>query len=494
METHRIFFFDGREVAASAGLHLEPVPVEKHGILMDCEGPADLDGVSVFCGSVVPLADGVFRMYYYASRRQPRTMRIGVAESTDGFHWERRLLGQQEWEGSPTSHLRIEGLPADANITQPSVVLLPDGRWFLYCWLHGQEFGQIRYLICTSKDGLNWRLHDPNRPAIFHPSDLEVGQAGWTAGLTNANPNAKFDAQRTWDFLAAKRLRSNDATYVYFNETTNQFEMYSVWLLPNPAEMGRCTPHDNAPGALRVIHRRTSVNGLDFGPPELIVFPDAADPLTQQFYYLSQHREGDWRIGFLGNYHCWDQTMDCEMCFSRDGRYWERPFRGSFIPRGPIPEPDCMSAYATNALLPVDGKRWLMLYRGGNSRHNHTLPEGVDHAHHAIMGASWPQGRFAGLATASRTTGRLLLRPQILLRGSIVLDADIRGGIRAELRDPLGAALPGYALHQCQTFAGDGQRFGLHWGEDNLSSQPYQYDAVTLYLELNDATLYSISL
>lgn len=494
METQRIWFFDGREVAGMAGLHLTPVPVEKHGILMDCESPADLDGVSVFCGSLVVLPDGLFRMYYYASRRQPRVMRIGVAESSDGFHWERRLLGQQEWEGSPTSHLHVKGLPKDANITQPSVVLCPDGRWFMYCWLHGQEFGQIRYLICTSEDGLNWQLHDQNRPAIFHPSDLEVGQAGWTAGLTNANPKAKFDAQRTWDFMAAKRLRSNDATYVYFNEATSLFEMYSVWLLPNPPEKGRQTPHDNAPGALRIIHRRTSGNGFDFSAPELIVFPDASDPITQQFYYLSQHQEGDWRIGFLGNYHCWDQTMDCEMCFSRDGRYWERPFRGSFIPHGPVPETDCMSVYATNRLLPVANNRTLMLYRGGNSRHNHTLPEGVTTAHHAIMGASWPTGRFAGLATAPCTTARLLLKPQILVQRSISLNADIRGGVRAELRDPLGGSLPGYELHNSALLKGDAGRIHLCWGEDNHSSETYQYDAVSLYLELADTTLYSVNL
>jgi hypothetical protein len=494
METNRIFFYDQREVAASTGLHLEPVPVEKHGILLDREGPADIGGVSVFCASMVPLPDGTFRMYYYASQRSPRIMRIAVAESSDGFHWERRLLGQQEWDGAPTNHLHVKGLPKDANITQPSVVLLPDGRWFMYCWLHGQEFGQIRYLVCTSEDGLNWELYDQNKPAIFHPSDLEVGQAGWTSGLTNANPKAKFDDQRTWDFMAAKRLRSNDATYVYYNERTSQFEMYSVWLLPNPPEKGHQTPHDNAPGALRIIHRRTSEDGYNFGPPELVIRPDGNDPLTQQFYYLSQHDAGDWRIGFLGSYHCWEQTMECEMCFSRDGRHWERPFRGGFIPRGAVPEVDCMSVYATNRLLPVADNRWLMLYRGGNSRHNHTLPDGVESERYAAFGASWPRGRFAGLATAPHTSGRILLKPQVSLMRSISLDASVRGSIRGELRDPLGGALPGYELHNCQPLTGDANRLILRWGEGGETSKLYQYDAVSLYLELADATLYSVSL
>ena len=493
MATERIVFFDGRDVACCSGMSLAPTPVRKRGIIMDREMPWEAGGVSVFAASVVELDDGCFRMYYYTHDRNPVAMRIMIAESGDGFRWERRMLGQRQREGRDTNIIVIKGLYEGANVTQPSVVRLPDGRWRMYCWLHGQHRGLIRYIISDSEDGLSWETIGIDQPAVFHPSDLEVGQAGWTAGLTSADPKAKFDAERSWDFAEAKRLRSNDATNVYYDADRGVFEMLSVWLLPNGPETGRRTPHDNAPAVLRTIHRRLSDDGIHWGDPELVIVPGATDPLTQQFYYLSQHRQDGWRIGFLGNYHCWEQTMDLEMCFSRDGREWLRPLRGGFVPRGPIPEIDCMSAYATNALLPVANDEWLLLYRGGNSHHNHTLPEGVSESHHAVLGATWPRGRFAGLATAPNTIGRVLLKPLIQTGETITISADIRGQVRAELRDPIGGRLPGFELHASNPLAGDGAQLTLTWGEDAHTSACFRYDAVTLYLEAHDATIYSVN-
>lgn len=492
MSTRQHVFFDDRSIACASGFHLVPVPAVKHGVIMDKEYPWETGGVSVFAGSVCPLDDGRFRMYYYSHNPSSHTMRIMVAESSDGFHWERRLLGQYRHEGVDTNVIRIEGLYEGVNVTQPSVVRLPDGRWRMYCWLHGQDRGMIRYIISESDDGLRWQTLGINRPAIYHPSDLEVGQASWTAGLTRANPQARFDSERTLDFMTAKRLRSNDATNVYYDGQRACFEMFSVWLLPNLPERGRQTPHDNAPGALRVIHRRLSEDGISWGDPELVIVPGPTDPITQQFYYLSQHREEDFRVGFLGNYHCWEQTMELEMCFSRDGRTWERPLPGPLSARGPVPEKDCMSMYATNALLPVSDDRLLLLYRGGNTHHNHRLPPGITEAWSGIMGLTWPRDRFAGLQTLPRGLGRLLLKPAILTGSELTVNASIRGCLRAELRDPLGGRIPGFELHASQPLHGDGTNLVLRWGEDAHTSAAYQFDAVVLYLEVRDGTVYAV--
>jgi hypothetical protein len=268
--------------------------------------------------------------------------------------------------------------------------------------------------------------------------------------------------------------------------------MYSVWLLPNAESTGRQTPHDNCPPALRVIHRRTSDDGIHFSDPELIIVPDGADPLTQQFYYLSTHREADWIVGFLGNYHCWEQTMELELCFSRDGSGWLRPLRGGFIPRDPAPEPGCMSAYATNALLPVENDRWLMLYRAGNTQHNHRPGPGVETPWFGVMGATWPRGRFAGLATSRNIQGRLLTQPFIQSGPCIQLNAEVRGMVRAELRDPIGTRIPGFELHNSRPAEADGSAIELRWGDDAVTSERFRYDAIQLYLELNDAVLYSV--
>ena len=153
-----------------------------------------------------------------------------------------------------------------------------------------------------------------------------------------------------------------------------------------------------------------------------------------------------------------------------------------------------MSAYATNALLPVANNEWLLLYRGGNCHHNHTLPEGVAESRHATLGVTWPRDRFAGLETTSKSIGRLLLKPFIQTGAFITISGDIRGCVRAELRDPIGGRLPGFELHVSTPVVGDGAHLALTWGEDAHTSAPFRYDAVTLYLEAYDSTIYGVNL
>ena len=75
--------------------------------------------------------------------------------------------------------------------------------------------------------------------------------------------------------------------------------------------------------------------------------------------------------------------------------------RGGFIPRGGIDEVDYYSIYPTNRLLP-SGEDWLMLYDGGNGKHNRQLPEGVTEQRRAIMVARLPNRRIAGLRATDR--------------------------------------------------------------------------------------------
>ena len=149
-----------------------------------------------------------------------------------------------------------------------------------------------------------------------------------------------------------------------------------------------------------------------------------------------------------------------------------------------------MSAYPTDRLIEHDGKL-VMLYSGGNTKHNGELPDGVTTSRHAILAASCRPGRFAGLATRPRCVGSLVLRPFIPVSDGICLDADIRGSITAELRDPYGRALDGYSLADSLPLTGDSSKHALRW-QDDRTTVVYQLDAVALRLEIRDATLYSV--
>lgn len=487
----RLFFYDDADLTARQGLHLSPGSVEKLGPMQWEHRACDLGRASVFAGAVIAMPGGGYRLYYSTNQYDgERLYRVCFAESADGVSWEKPNLGQAQYQGEDTNWIWPEGMPAGSRITQPQVTLTPEGRWLMWFWWHGHDVGRMPYVLAESADGICWRVVDLDMPHIMHPADRELGQNSWVAGLTQASPEDKFAHERTMDWTEAKRLRSNDATYVYYNPQTRQYEMYSVWLMPNDETTFRRTPHDNAPQVIRTIHRRESPDGIHWSDPEMIVTPDHHDPLHQQFYYLAVQRDHGWCLGFLGHYRCWEQTMDIELCFSRDSHKWQRPLRGGWIPRGGIDEVDYFSAYATSGLIDR-GDHWLLLYRGGNSKHNRKLPEGVSEARLDNLVAAVPKGRFAGLRTTERMIGSLTLKPFNHGAPQLAVDACVRGRLQAELRDPYGRPLPGYELNACRVVTGDSQDHVLVWG-DGKTSADFRYDTVSLRVEVEDGILYSI--
>lgn len=475
-----IRFFDDADLLSRSGLALVPAPVEKLGPVTFSGGPED-NRRAVFAGGVIPWQGG-WRLYYSDLGPPPYgDYHLALAESADGLHWQAVAAGEDGF-------IHPAGLPAAEKLVQPQVVLLPGGGVRLYFWWHGHYRGRCRYVAADSADGVNFTIVNLDDPCLLHPNDFNVGQAGFAAGLTAPTVREDFEAERTVAWPEAKRRRSNDATFVYYNSRCRQFEMYSVWLAPNDAQSQHYTPHDNAPQIIRVLHRRTSEDGLLWSDPELILIPDEHDPLDIQFYHLAVHQAEQWRVGMLGHYRCWAQSMDLELCFSRDGRHWHRPLRGGFVPRGGSEEIDYWSVYPTSRLL-QSGDDLLLLYDGGNRKHNHELPEGVAQERRAVMAARLPAGRLAGLRTVA-PVGALELKciPGV---AEITVDADLRGSLRAELRDIFGRPLEGYHLDEAVPLSGDSTGHVLRWG-DGRTSAPYVHDAVRLRIEVVDGTVYGV--
>lgn len=482
-----IYFFDDEVIREMEGLARIPGPVQKLGPVLE---PTWSDGniTASFASSIVALGGGRWRLYYTFADRGAGEQGIGVAESQDGLRWERPLLGQVKHDGKDTNQLFIEGLPNDATRSfhgQPQVLRLPDRSWVMYLWVHG---GYLRYSIARSEDGLHWRVDDFDRPAIYHHN--EFAPHAFTMGLSpkDLEGHKKFGGLSEAELLRLKALRSNDATYVHYNQARSRFEMYSVWLMFNPEDGPRRVPYDNAPQVLRTIHRRLSENGINWSDPELIITPDAADPLHQQFYYLAVHRQDGWHIGMLGSYAVADQTMDIELCFSRDGRRWERPIRTPWVPRGPE-EYDSLMVYAPNRLID-GGDHWLLLYTGANYLHNESRSTDSREPRCVTCAARFPKRRFLGLRALGKA--QLWTRPFIPRSSEIRLDATIDGEIRADLCDPYGTPLPGLSRVQAVPLTGDSTKHVLRWDEAN--SARYQYDAVSLRLEITDATLYALEI
>ncbi len=483
---NRVFFFDNHHVAAMEGLCPVAPEIEKLGVIMSPDPDTEGRGCTSFGGSIVDLPDGRYRIYYHYHRRdRPPEVSIAVAESADGLHWERLRFRN---DAQPSNVVTIERLPEGIRANHPQVFRLGENQWRMYFW----AFRRLRYVIAESKDGLHWKVLDFDNPVIYH--NLEFGPWGWQYGQpppgAEEMASTAVGARPQDELLRLKGLRSNDATYLYRDAQTGCFDMYGVWMLPNAKGNPRYVAYDNAADALRTICRRKSEDGLLWSDPELLITPDDTDPIDQQFYYLAVHRQEGWHIGFLGSYRVAEQTMDMQICFSRDGRRWERPLRSPWLPRGPAGSEDSLMVYAPQRLLPYEGD-WLMLYTASNHRHNAFRTEtDTSGLRTVICGARIPRNRFLGLGTCANSAGRIWTRPFLPAALEIRVDAKVRGYMRAELCDPFGAPLPGMRMMDSLVLLGDSENHVLRWQE--TSARYYRYDAVSLRLEVHDGEIYNI--
>ena len=339
-----------------------PTAWRKQGVILEATEPWEDNDIQNFTCPAEPLKGGAWRLWYSVSSQRDR-FNIAYAEGVPGGSMK-KVPARLSPGDPPDARFAIGNLPDGWRPVQVIHLRLNNGRHRLYFWAHGPQI--IRYLAAESDDGRRYRVLDPLRPVLVHPSD----RAAW--GVTSPDGllvhKAQSKARPADEPLALSRQLSNDATNVY-QLADGTFELYSVALLQVPKADPAYMPHDNAPGLLRVVDRYTSADGLHFETRQRIIQRDAQDPVDQQFYYLSVTRTPKGCVGMLGHYRCEAQTMDLEWCFSRDGVKWERQFRKAWLPRGEPPTPDCYGIYANNQLVRNDG-RWHLFYTGVNSAQN----------------------------------------------------------------------------------------------------------------------------
>jgi hypothetical protein len=482
--SHRVFFFSEALPQGAYNVHHAYAPIERIPVTFE-QVPGWPGSIATFASTILPLEGGGYRLYGTVRPDAPAEgLEMRAWDSPDGLHWAPVAIRPAGGDAAP-SRLIIDGVPGDsAFMGQPQVVPLRDGRWRAYFWKHRD--GHLRYVVAEtgaaeSEDGLRWQVPDFDRPALYHPS--EGGLWRWAQGLA-PEMVAETLTLSPEEALRHKRLSSNDATYVYYNERLDRYECYSVWL--HPAVSDRRVDVDNAPGVHRLLHRRVSRDGLDWGDPELILMPDARDPWDVQFYYMAMQWHEDWQIASVGYYRVegGQQTQDLMLCFSRDGRHWQRPVRGGLIPRRPG-EVDSMGIYAPNVWLDL-GERWLILYTGTPDAHN--APRESRRAM-APLGATLGKNRFVGLA-AGATPGGFLSEPLIPAAPQITVDADIRGWLRAELCDAFGRKLPGHHLMDAVPIHGDSGAHVLRWRDQ--ATDGHRYEAVRLRFEFAEGVIYGV--
>ncbi|MCM8822720.1 MAG: hypothetical protein NC831_07940 [Candidatus Omnitrophica bacterium] len=281
--------------------------------------------------------------------------------------------------------------------------------------------------IAKSHDGLHWNYND-TKPVIHGESDCN------NACVYNLEKGVYMLYMRGWHTAAAgwNNGKGNQRRRITYSESRD---------LKNWSE------------------------------PQVIMSPDELD--TNDFYGISVFRYANAYIGMLWVFDDdMYETIDIELCWSRDGIRWERhPERPKFIE---TEEKGKMGGYMVfPGQEPVIYGDNLYIYVNAHSKYPHNAQP--ENSTNWVYRTKLRMDGFVSLDAGSQM-GSLITRPFTLQSDTIKINAATQGGyIIAELAepywfDPKGKAIEGFSAKDFDVFKEDSISHTLSWrGNSNLA-------------------------
>jgi len=229
--------------------------------------------------------------------------RLAYIESDDGVNWRRPMLGLCNWEGFEDTNL-IFNYESGGRASYASVFIdtenYPDEPYEMICfrephWKCGalavagfgqapaknaqdarKYYGLYRY---RSTDGIHWR-------GVEGPLNLPT----------------------------------SDSCNIYYDPVKGYVTHHKAVVAVTP---GNYVAYDCAPGLLRVLRRRTSVDGTNWTDPQPLMDPDWHDCHGDQIMEVGRFAYGDGYLGLVTMYHVVPQTMDLQWSLSADAKSFE---------------------------------------------------------------------------------------------------------------------------------------------------------------------------
>ena len=320
------------------------------------------------------------------------------------------------------------------------------------------------------------------------------------------------DGER-WERISDKPLyRDHDAFSVVWNNELERYVAYQItyqkWEKRYEDNLGT--------GTRRVLHIRTSENGVDWEPDDdvslggtlmprqALITPDEEDPDEMEFYLFQAFAHAGRYAGMMLNYAPSPQVVNPnapwnkhgphlspEWWVSKDGENWERPFRETFalddtsgsVSGGrtaswsglPCDTPNLIS----HEPIPIYGRHlWVV----GN----------------VVYGVPEDRLFFVGsMANAEFSTTPFVMtdKPLTLHAAFSFHDSEVRAFrgqsyIMVAVLDETGAAVKGFEKERCILRDGEGQPTRLCWEDHDAASLCGKI--ITLRFYLRDARIYSV--
>ena len=369
-------------------------------------------------------ATGQFKMWYMASQLDQKAQsgiqyKVAYAVSKDGYEWSKPSLGLVNWEGSRDNNI----LPWGTNWMRRANVIKdlrdPDPkRRFKMTYV--DVFDRKKAITkAYSKDGIDWELNGDGKP--------------WFR-------------------------KSHSGNLLGWDPRIEQFVFYV-----------------RMPGPQNSVGRSTSRDFITWSKPEQVIVPDRKEP-NLHFKGLAAFLYENLYLAWLWVFEKGEEgyvRAGAELAISRDGIRWKRPFSGTFImDKG---EPGTWDSKLSIPVAPVVHDHRIWVYYWGEN-----MPYSLDSLRKVTDG--WIKNgkriqRATGLATLrvdrfvslrARDRGEVTTKLLKTAGGQLVINAQVRGELRAEILDEDGHPLPRYSIQNCRPIQGDSLHHVLAWRETSI--------------------------
>ncbi|MBN2450102.1 MAG: hypothetical protein JXR77_06915 [Lentisphaeria bacterium] len=418
-----------------------------------------------------------YRMYYRgghyrhggrpAETREAHPWVLCYAESTDGLHWERPVLGLREWEGTAANNIVLDtgmmaafkGCPAHTAVFLDRNPACPPQERIKIIAMGTNPRGLY---VLASADGLRFRVLS-NEPIQ-------------TVGA--------FDSQNL----------------AFWDPIRQEYRMY----------------HRGFRGEVRDILTATSTDILHFPEPVWLEYPDSPTMALYTNQVQPYHRAPHIFLGFPMRYcdRGWSPSMldlpgrevrlaraehsrrygttvtDAVFMSSRDGvtfRRWSEAFLR------PGPRSSRSWVYGDNSLF------WGLVETA--SIYGDAPPELSLYATEGYWEGAFTEFRRHTLRLdgfvsirAPYSGGELLTRPLTFDGGALALNLSTSafGSLQVEVQDPAGTPIPGFEMAACPPVFGDRIRQRVRWESGGGDLRPLQGRAIRLRFLLRDVDLYAL--
>lgn len=509
-------FIDYMFIESAEGVRLNMNPPYRTGeILIKPDAPWE-SGMTIGSYSSVIRENGKIRVWYsvlgkeHEPHQNPEFMGVAYAESADGIHFEKPLLGIVEYNGSrqnnlvfPTDIRKLAAGGGSVGIDEnPSCP--PAERYKSWQKVYPKPGSGIRgpHRIFVSPDGIHWKLSERLvtglRAADTQPTWF------WDPRLSRY-----IGYSREWAaFSPGRQLR-----LASYNESDDMYHWrgMQIVLAPDEADWAGEIHTVVEPDKMTVRGERWTprqpeqavkakpANNTD---PDADQVPVPGAPLDIYGPGIFRYAEaGDAYISLMSVFHHWDNrvpdswpdTGNVRLAVSRDGRHFQYPGgRQPFLRLGPAGAFDSRWVWALPRPVRMGDELWVYYFGMNHDHAGRPDPDAPGGA--ALRGISRAVMRADGFVSADFDyTGGSLITPPIRFEGSrLELNIDTGGGGagRVEIFHADGSPIEGFTLADAGQLCANNVRAVASWrGKTDVSSLAGK--PVRLHFKMRAAKLYA---